>query len=156
MEMVWRSRVSGPTAVSSEARKSAIARFSITFATLLESGLPVLEAMGVVKRVVANAKLAEAIEAVRLKVAEGADIATPIKNSRVFPPVVGYMIGVGEESGRLEELLKKLAEAYEEEVDVAAQKLTALLEPLMIVVMSGMVAFIVMAILLPILEMSNI
>jgi general secretion pathway protein F len=137
-------------------RKSAIARFSITFATLLESGLPVLEAMGVVKRVVANARLAEAIEAVRLKVAEGADIATPIKNSRVFPPVVGYMIGVGEESGRLEDLLKKLAEAYEEEVDVAAQKLTALLEPLMIVVMSGMVAFIVMAILLPILEMSNI
>ena len=137
-------------------RKSAIARFSVTFATLLESGLPVLEAMGVVKRVVANAKLAEAIEAVRLKVAEGADIATPIKNSKVFPPVVGYMIGVGEESGRLEELLKKLAEAYEEEVEVAAQKLTALLEPLMIVVMSAMVAFIVMAILLPILEMSNI
>ena len=137
-------------------RKASISRFALTFATLLESGLPVLEAMGVVKRVVDNALLAQAIESVRVKVAEGADIATPVKTSKVFPPVVGYMIGVGEESGRLEELLKKIAQSYDEEVEVAAQKLTSLLEPLMIVLMSGVVAFIVMAILLPILEMSNL
>ncbi len=137
-------------------KKAAISRFAITFATLLESGLPVLEAMGVVKRVVDNALLAETLEMVRQKVAEGADIATPLKNSKVFPPVVGYMIGVGEESGRLEELLKKTAEAYDEEVDVAAQKMTALLEPLMIVIMAVVVGFIVLSILLPILQMSNI
>ncbi len=137
-------------------KKAAISRFAITFATLLESGLPVLEAMGVVRKVVDNELLAETLDMVRQKIAEGADIATPLKQSKVFPPVVGYMIGVGEESGRLEELLKKTAEAYDEEVDVAAQKMTSLLEPLMIVVMSFVVGFIVLSILLPILEMSNI
>jgi general secretion pathway protein F len=137
-------------------KKSSISRFAITFATLLESGLPVLEAMGVVRRVVDNELLAQTLDTVRQKIAEGADIATPLKQSKVFPPVVGYMIGVGEESGRLEELLKKTAQAYDEEVDVAAQKMTSLLEPLMIVVMSIVVGFIVLAILLPILEMSNI
>jgi general secretion pathway protein F len=137
-------------------KKAAISRFAITFATLLESGLPVLEAMGVVRKVVDNELLAETLDMVRQKIAEGADIATPLKQSKVFPPVVGYMIGVGEESGRLEELLKKTAEAYDEEVDVAAQKMTALLEPLMIVVMSIVVGFIVLSIMLPILEMSNI
>jgi general secretion pathway protein F len=137
-------------------KKASISRFAITFATLLESGLPVLEAMGVVKRVVDNALLAETLEQVRQKIAEGADIATPLKQSKVFPPVVGYMIGVGEESGRLEELLKKTAQAYDEEVEVAAQKLTSLLEPLMIVLMAFVVGFIVLSILLPILQMSNI
>ena len=137
-------------------RKSAIARFALTFATLLESGLPVLEAMGVVRKVVDNALLAVTLDTIRQKIAEGADIATPLKQSRVFPPVVGYMIGVGEESGRLEELLKKVAQSYDEEVEVAAQKLTALLEPLMIVIMAFVVGFIVLAIMLPILQMSNI
>ncbi|HZF00248.1 MAG TPA: type II secretion system F family protein [Planctomycetota bacterium] len=137
-------------------KKAAISRFAMTFATLLESGLPVLEAMGVVRKVVDNALLAETLDMVRQKVAEGADIATPLKHSKVFPPVVGYMISVGEESGRLEELLKKTAEAYDEEVEVAAQKMTALLEPMMIVFMAVVVGFIVLAILLPILQMSNI
>jgi general secretion pathway protein F len=137
-------------------RKAAISRFAVTFATLLESGLPVLEAMGVVKRVVGNALLAQALETIRQKIAEGADIATPLKQSKVFPPVVGYMIGVGEESGRLEELLKKTAEAYDEEVDIAAQKMTAILEPLMIVIMAFVVGFIVLSVLLPILQMSNL
>ena len=137
-------------------KKAAISRFAITFATLLESGLPVLEAMGVVRRVVDNALLADTLEKVRVKVAEGADISTPLKNSKVFPPVVGYMIAVGEESGRLEELLKKTAQAYDEEVEVASQKLTSLLEPLMIVLMAGLVGFIVMAVMLPIIQMSNL
>ena len=137
-------------------KKASVSRFAITFATLLDSGLPVLEAMGVVRRVVDNELLAVTLDQVRQKIAEGADIATPLKQSKVFPPVVGYMIGVGEESGRLEELLKKIAEAYDEEVDIAAQKLTALLEPLMIVVMAIVVGFIVLSVLLPILQMSNL
>lgn len=137
-------------------KKAAISRFAMTFATLLESGLPVLEAMGVVRKVVDNELLADTLDRIRQKIAEGADIATPLKQSKVFPPVVGYMISVGEESGRLEELLKKTAEAYDEEVEVAAQKMTALLEPLMIVFMAVVVGFIVLAILLPILQMSNI
>ncbi len=137
-------------------RKSAIARFAVTFATLLESGLPVLDALQVVKRVVDNQLLANVIETVRVKIAEGADIATPLKAQKVFPPVVAYMIAVGEESGHLEELLKKVAEAYDEEVDLAAQRLTTLLEPIMIVFMALVVGFIVLSILLPILQMSNI
>lgn len=137
-------------------KKSSISRFAMTFATLLESGLPVLEAMGVVRKVVDNELLADTLDKIRQKIAEGADISTPLKQSKVFPPVVGYMISVGEESGRLEELLKKTAEAYDEEVEVAAQKMTALLEPIMIVFMAVVVGFIVLAILLPILQMSNI
>jgi general secretion pathway protein F len=137
-------------------KKASISRFAMTFATLLESGLPVLEAMGVVRKVVDNELLAITLDTIRQKIAEGADIATPLKQSKVFPPVVGYMISVGEESGRLEELLKKTAEAYDEEVEVAAQKMTALLEPLMIVFMAVVVGFIVLAILLPILQMSNL
>jgi general secretion pathway protein F len=137
-------------------KKAAISRFAMTFATLLESGLPVLEAMGVVRKVVDNELLADTLDTIRQKIAEGADISTPLKQSKVFPPVVGYMISVGEESGRLEELLKKTAEAYDEEVEVAAQKMTALLEPIMIVFMAVVVGFIVLAILLPILQMSNI
>ncbi len=137
-------------------RKSAISRFATTFATLLESGLPVLDSLNVVKRVVDNALLADTIDQVRAKIIEGADIATPLKASKVFPPVVGYMIAVGEESGRLEDLLKRLAESYDEEVEIAAQKMTALLEPLLIVFMAVIVGFIVLAILLPILQVSNI
>jgi general secretion pathway protein F len=136
-------------------RKGAVARFALTFATLLESGLPVLDALGVVKRVVNNQYLAETLEMVRTKIAEGADIATPLKTSKVFPPVVGYMIAVGEEGGRLEELLRRIAEAYEEEVELAAQKMTSMLEPIMIVVMAVVVGFIILSVLLPILEMSN-
>jgi general secretion pathway protein F len=142
--------------VGSLLRKAAVSRFAITFATLLESGLPVLEAMGVVRRVVDNELMADTLDKIRTKIAEGADIATPLKQSKVFPPVVGYMIGVGEESGRLEELLKKTAQAYDEEVEVAAQKLTSMLEPLMIVIMAFMVGFIVLSILLPILQLSNL
>lgn len=137
-------------------RRAAISRFCVTFATLLESGLSVLESLQVVKRVVNNELLANAIETIRQKITEGADIATPMKQSRVFPPVVGYMIAVGEESGRLEDLLKRIAEAYDEEIEIAAQKLTSMLEPIMIVVMAVVVGFVVLSILLPIFQMSNI
>ncbi|MBI4565039.1 MAG: type II secretion system inner membrane protein GspF [Planctomycetes bacterium] len=137
-------------------RKSAISRFSLTFATLLESGLPVLGALEVVKKVVNNQLLADTLDDMQKKIAEGADIATPLKASKVFPPVVGYMVAVGEESGQLEELLKRLASAYDEEVEIAAQRLTSLLEPLMIVSMALVVGFIVLSVLLPILQMSRI
>jgi general secretion pathway protein F len=137
-------------------RKSAVSRFALTFATLLESGLPVLECVAVVKRVVNNQLIANVLDDVQRKIAEGADIATPMKQSKVFPPVVGYMIAVGEESGRLEELLKRISSAYDEEIEIAAQRLTSLLEPIMIVVLALIVGFIVLSILLPILEIGNV
>ncbi len=137
-------------------KKSVISRFALTFATLLESGLPVIESLRVVREVVDNAPVAAALDVLRVKIAEGADLASPLKQSKVFPPVVGYMIAVGEESGKLEDLLKRLSEAYDEEVEIAAQRLTSLLEPIMIVGMALVVGFIVLSILLPIMEMSNI
>ena len=96
-------------------KKSSISRFAITFATLLESGLPVLEAMGVVRKVVDNELLArDARHGAARRSPKARTSRRRSSRAKVFPPVVGYMIGVGEESGRLEELLKKTAEAYDE------------------------------------------
>jgi general secretion pathway protein F len=137
-------------------RKTAVARFAITFSILLKSGVPVLEALSIVQRVVNNRVLARTLEAVRTRVMEGTDISTPIKKSGVFPPVVGYMIAIGEESGQLENILDRVSEAYEEEVDISTQKMLALLEPIIIVNIAGVVAFIVSAIIWPILKMSTL
>ncbi len=137
-------------------RKTAVARFGITLSTLLKSGVPVLEGLMIVARVVNNRVLARTLKTVRKRVTEGADISTPIKQSGVFPPVVGYMIAIGEESGQLENILDRVSEAYEEEVEVSTQKLMALLEPIIIVVLAVVVGFIVAAIIWPILKMSSI
>ncbi len=136
-------------------KKTAISRFATTFATLLESGIPAMEALNIVKQVVDNMVLAKVIEEVRTKVIQGADMSTPLKNSKIFPPVVCYMIAIGEESGKLEELLRKVAEAYDEEVDITTQKVTTLLEPIMIIALACVVGFIVLAVLLPILEQAK-
>lgn len=137
-------------------RKSSISRFAITFSTLLESGLPAVEGLSVVKKVVGNELIAQVIEKARERILEGSDIATPFRQSNVFPPVVVYMMNVGEESGQLPELLRKVSQAYDEEVEIQAQRLTSLLEPLLIVAMAGIVAFIVLSVLLPVLQMSKI
>ncbi len=137
-------------------RKSAVSRFAVSMSTLLKSGVPVLEALRIVKDIVNNAVLARVIDTVHRRIIEGTDIATPIKKSGVFPPVVGYMIAVGEQSGQLEEMLDRVAEAYDEEVAVQTQKVTSLLEPLLIVGMALVVGFIVISVMLPILKISDI
>ena len=136
-------------------RKSAVSRFAISMSTLLKSGVPVLEALTIVKDIVHNAVIARVLDTVHQRIIEGTDIATPIKKSGVFPPVVGYMIAVGEQSGQLEELLDRVAEAYDEEVTVQTEKVTSLLEPLLIVSMACVVGFIVLAIMQPILRLSD-
>ena len=133
-------------------KKDAIARFAVTFSTLLRSGIPALECLRIVQRIVNNHLLSKVLGEVHDKILEGADISTPLKRSGVFPPVVGYMIAVGEQSGRLEELLDKVAESYEEEIEVATARITALIEPVIIVAMAVVVAFIVIAILLPLVQ----
>ena len=137
-------------------KKSAVSRFAVSMSTLLKSGVPVLEALRIVKDIVNNAVLARVIDTVHKRIIEGTDIATPIKKSGVFPPVVGYMIAVGEQSGQLEEMLDRVAEAYDEEVAVQTQKVTSLLEPLLIVGMALVVGFIVISVMLPILKISDI
>ncbi len=136
-------------------RMIAISRFSRTLATLLKSGVPLLSAMDIVKNIVDNAVLADVIEKSRDSIREGESIATPLKRSGEFPPLVYHMIAIGEKSGQLEEMLVNVATAYETQVEVRIAALTSLLEPVMIVGMGGAVAFIVFSILLPILQLNT-
>lgn len=137
-------------------RKAAVSRFAVSTSTLLKSGVPVLEALTIVKDIVGNAVISRVLDTVHDRIIEGTDIATPIKKSGVFPPVVGYMIAVGEQTGQLEEMLDRVAESYDEEVEVQTEKVTSLMEPIMIVAMAAVVGFIVMAIMQPILKISDI
>lgn len=136
--------------------KQAISRFAMTFSTLLKSGLPALDALRIVALVVNNARLTLVINDIHGRILEGADIATPIKRSKVFPPMVGYMVAVGEQSGQLEEVLDRLSESYEEELDFTIQKVTASIEPIIIVLLAVVVGFIIAAVLLPLLDFSGI
>jgi type II secretory pathway component PulF len=136
--------------------KQAISRFTLTFSTLLRSGLPALDALKIVALVVNNARLTQVINEIHKHIVEGADIATPIKKSKVFPPMVGYMVAVGEQSGQLEEVLDRVAESYEEELDLTIQRLTAMIEPVIIVCLAVVVGFIIAAVLFPLLQFEGV
>ncbi len=133
-------------------RKAAIARFVVTFASLLRSGIPAHEALLIVKNVIGNRVMARAVETVHERVLQGADISTPMMSSSLFPPTVAQMVGVGERTGRLPDLLERIAQSYEDYVEASTQKLTSLLEPVIIVVMAFFVAYIVLSVLLPVLR----
>ncbi|MCC6672964.1 MAG: type II secretion system F family protein [Planctomycetes bacterium] len=137
-------------------RKQAVARFSVTLATLLRSGVPALQAIETTRTVLDNRVLSGALKTVHDQILEGADIATPMKATGQFPPTVSYMIGVGEQAGNLEEMLERVADAYDEEVDLATQKLSAMLEPLIIVVLAVVVAGVVIAIVQPLMELTKV
>jgi general secretion pathway protein F len=137
-------------------RKAAVSRFCTTFGTLLKSGIPALQALTIVKGIVGNKVMARVVDEIHQKIVEGADISGPVKKSGVFPPVVGYMIAVGEQSGTLEEMLERIAEAYDSEVEITSQKVTSMIEPILIVGLSLVVGFIVVAILLPILQIGDV
>lgn len=136
-------------------RKQAMARFSITLATLLRSGVPALQAINVTKNVLDNKVLKNALQEVHDRVVEGTDLATPMKMSGAFPPTVSYMVGVGEQAGNLEEMLERISASYDEEVELATQKLTSVLEPLIIVALAVVVAGIVVAIVMPLLQLQR-
>lgn len=133
----------------------SIARFAKTLSTLLASGVPLLTALDVVKNVVHNRVVEEAVQRARDNIREGEGLSEPLRRSGVFPPLVTHMIAVGERSGELEPMLIKVSEVYENEVETAVGTLTSLLAPVMIVVMGAVVLFIVMSILLPIFELSQ-
>jgi general secretion pathway protein F len=137
-------------------QKIAVARFSRTLSTLLQSGIGLLPSLDIVKNIVDNRVLYDATEAARDAIREGQSIAPPLKKSGIFPPLMIHMIAVGEKSGKLEEMLFKTAETYESEVDGTIATLTTLLEPLMILLMGGLVLFIVLSILLPIFQMNQL
>jgi general secretion pathway protein F len=137
-------------------RKVMVTRFASTLSTLLASGVPLLSCLDIVRSIVLNRVLQEAIADVRGRVQEGGSIAPALRATGQFPPIVLHMVDVGEKSGTLEEMLQRMAENYDEEVSVTAAALTALVEPLMIVVLGLLVLFIVLAILLPIFEINEL
>lgn len=137
------------------ARMVSISRLSSTLATMLSSGVQLLDAMDVSRRVMNNRILEQAVEEARENIREGETIAEPLKRSGEFPPLVTHMIAVGEKSGDMEEMLRRISQIYDGEVDRVITRLTSLLEPIMIVVMGIIVLFIVVAILLPIFEMGQ-
>jgi general secretion pathway protein F len=136
-------------------RMLAVARFSRTLATLLQSGVPLLKALEIVRNVLDNAKLEQVVEEAAGSIREGQSIAEPLKRSGDFPPIVVHMIAVGEKSGQLEAMLENVARAYDAQVETRVQALTSLLEPLMIVIMGGAVGFIAFAILMPLIQMND-
>ncbi len=137
-------------------RMVAVTRFSSTMGTLLSSGVPILTSMAIAKNLVGNVHIAGAIENARSNITEGQSIAEPLRKSGEFPPMVIHMISIGEKTGELPQMLKNVSESYEEQVNSKIEGLTALLEPAMIVGMGVVVGLIVLAIFVPLLEISNI
>jgi general secretion pathway protein F len=134
----------------------AVARFSRTLSTLLASGVQLLQAMEIGKHVLENARLQAVIGEAIGSIRGGESIAEPLKRSKAFPPMVTHMIAIGEKSGQLEQMLENVSRAYETDVETRVQALTSLLEPLMIVILGGVVGFIALAILMPLIQMNNL
>jgi type IV pilus assembly protein PilC len=130
-------------------RKIAVARFCRTLATLTSSGVPILDGLEITARTSGNAIVEDAIMAVRKAVEEGKTISQPLAETKVFPPMVVQMVNVGEQTGALDQMLSKIADFYEEEVDTAVAGLMKLLEPVMIVILGGIIGTIVTAMYLP-------
>ncbi|MEE2677477.1 MAG: type II secretion system inner membrane protein GspF [Myxococcota bacterium] len=136
-------------------RLIAIARFTRTLATLLAGGLPIVRALATSKDVADNTVLGEAIDRAAESITEGASLARPLRESGEFPPMVTHMIEVGERSGELEAMLGKVADTYDEQVETLVSRLTALLEPVLILVMVGIVVLIILATLVPLLNVTT-
>jgi len=134
-------------------RKSAVSRFTRTLGTLISSGVSILEGLQITARTSGNRVIHDAVMASRTSIAGGATIAEPLKASGVFPPMVVQMINVGEQTGGLDEMLSKIADFYDDEVDAAVSALTSILEPIMIVVMGVVIGGMVVAMYMPMFDM---
>ncbi|HOT50791.1 MAG TPA: type II secretion system F family protein, partial [Candidatus Hydrogenedentes bacterium] len=135
--------------------KLITARFARTLGTMLESGLPMMQAMDVVRTVVDNRVIEEALAEVKAGVRRGKDLAQPLRESGLFPPMLIHMVDLGQRSGEMEGMLLKVADTYDEDVRLAMDAMVSLMEPVIIVIMGLFVGFLVFSILLPILNMSR-
>lgn len=133
----------------------AVSRFARTLSTLLKSGVELLTALEITRNVLGNTELAKVIDDARASIREGESIATPLKRSGRFPPIVTHMIAIGERSGQLEEMLENVASAYDSQVESRVAVMTSLLEPIMIVVMGGLSGSIAFSILMPLLSIND-
>jgi type IV pilus assembly protein PilC len=137
-------------------RKGAVSRFTRTLGTLVSSGVPILDGLEITAKTAGNVIVKDAVMMARTSIREGDTIANPLRQSGVFPPMVVQMITVGEETGALDEMLTKIADFYDDEVDTAVEALTSIIEPVMIVVMGAIVGAMVVAMYLPIFRMVNV
>jgi type IV pilus assembly protein PilC len=134
--------------------KTIIARFARTFATLITSGVPILQSLQIVRDTVGNEVIAKAINEVRNRVREGEGISGVMLRTAAFPPMVTNMVAVGEETGAMDAMLEKIADAYEAEVDAAVSAMTSMLEPILIVCLGGVVGFIVVSLYMPLIKIA--
>lgn len=138
--------------IGSLIRRSSVARFTRTLGTLLSSGVSILDALAITAKTAGNRVIHDAIKKSILSIAEGETITQPLKDSGVFPPMVTQMIAVGEKTGGLDDMLNKIAEFYEEEVNAAVAALTSIIEPVIIVVMGAVIGGILIAMYLPMFD----
>ncbi|EYF05722.1 Type IV fimbrial assembly protein PilC [Chondromyces apiculatus DSM 436] len=136
-------------------QKIAVARFTRTLGTLLGSGVPILDALDIVAKTAGNVIVEDGLVYARQKISEGKNMADPLSEVRVFPGMVVQMIAVGEQTGALDTMLNKIADFYEEEVDVAVAALTSLLEPILMVVVGGVVGVVLISMYLPIFDLAG-
>ncbi|MBA2662907.1 MAG: type II secretion system F family protein [Bradymonadaceae bacterium] len=149
-DVILKAPVFGPLV-----RKTAVARFTRTLGTMVSSGVPIIDSLDIVAKTAGNMTIEKAIGFVRDRIAEGQNMVDPLMETGIFPKMVCQMIGVGEATGALDTMLNKIADFYEDEVDVAVGNLTALLEPVMMVGLGGMVGGMLIAMYLPIFEMAG-
>ncbi|MNS36577.1 Type II secretion system protein F [compost metagenome] len=136
-------------------RKVAVARFSRTLGTLLKSGVPLMGALEIVRDSIGNTVVAAAMEDIRISVSEGEGLSKPLDKAKVFPPMVTQMVSIGEETGAIDAMLEKIADFYDEEVETAVHALTSMLEPLMMVLIGGIVGSFIIGMYLPIFDIVN-
>jgi type IV pilus assembly protein PilC len=152
---LWDAFVLKTPIFGSVVRKVAVARFTRTLGTMISSGVPILDALDVVGKTAGNRVIEEGIQFVRTKISEGKTIAAPLLETGVFPPMVVQMIGVGEATGAMDQMLNKIADFYDEEVDVAIGALTSLLEPVIMIFLGGLVGGFLIAMYLPIFSLAG-
>jgi len=155
-EKVWHSLVLKMPVVKTIVMMINVSRFCSTLSTLLNSGVPILTAMKIVKNLISNVHMRHAVEESRVAVSEGASMTGPLIKCGLFPPMVTHMIRLGERSGELEPMLNIISENYEEQVNTKLSGLTSILEPIMMVCMGGAVAFIVFSVVLPMMEINSV
>jgi type IV pilus assembly protein PilC len=136
-------------------RKVIVARFTRTLGTLLSSGVPILDSLEICAKTAGNRIVKRGIMYAREKISEGQDLAGPLAETKVFPPMVVQMIGVGEQTGAMDQMLQKIADFYDDEVDVAVAALTSLIEPIMMVFLGGVIGGIIIAMYLPVFELAG-
>jgi type IV pilus assembly protein PilC len=136
-------------------RKIVVARFTRTLGTLLASGVPILDALEICAKTTGNRVVQRALMKTREEISAGKDMASPLAETKVFPSMVVQMIGVGEQTGAMDQMLQKIADFYEEEVDAAVTAMTSMLEPIMMVFLGGVIGGLIVAMYLPVFELAG-